>query len=94
MSASVVPGRASRAKLTGSTISRTICNGSPVASSSSVVGTEPSTEFSIGTTALSHSPRRTASRAAATEACGCRSARDAAGRVLSAASANVPAGPR
>ena len=58
---------ASSANRTGSTTSRTTCSGSPCASSSSVVATDPSTEFSIGTIAPSASPARTASSAAGTD---------------------------
>ena len=43
-------------------------SGSPWASSSRVTGTDPSTEFSIGTTARSASPARTASSATVTVA--------------------------
>ena len=44
--------------------SRVITSGSPSASPSIVAGTEPSTEFSSGTSAASASPDRTAARAA------------------------------
>ena len=57
------PCGASRLNAIGTVISRVIISGSPVASSSRVTGTEPSTEFSIGTTAPSASPSRTASSA-------------------------------
>ena len=89
-----VPGRAISANDTGSSTSRVTISGSPTASSSSVVDTEPSTEFSIGTSAWSASPRRTASSAAPTLTCGCRSPLAAAGTVRRAASAKVPSGPR
>ena len=46
-------------------------SGSPLASSSRVAGTPPSTEFSIGTIAAPACPRRTASSAAPTVACAC-----------------------
>ncbi len=62
-----VPGRTSRAKEIGSSSSRTIISGSPEASSSIVAVTAPSTELSIAATAASHSPVRTASKAAGTE---------------------------
>jgi hypothetical protein len=71
-----------------------ITSGSPVANSSNVDATEPSTEFSSGTTAASASPLRTASIAAGTVGSGCGTPRDAAGSVRSAASANDPCGPR
>ena len=89
-----VPGRAISANDTGSSTSRVTIRRSPTASSSRVAETEPSTEFSIGTRAWSASPRRTASSAAVTLTCGCRSPFAAAGRVRSAASAKVPSGPR
>jgi hypothetical protein len=88
------PAGTSSENVTGSRISRTICSGAPVASSSRVVATDPSTEFSIGTTAASASSARTASIAAGTVRCGNVSAPSASGTVRSAASANVPSGPR
>ncbi len=60
----VTPGRAIRVKRTGSAISSTMTRRLPFASSSKVTETEPSTEFSIGITAASTSPARTASIAA------------------------------
>src|SRR5664280_1246141 len=92
--ASSVPGRTSRAKRIASNTSQRTCSGSPVASSSRVAETAPSMEFSSATTAPSTSPARTASSAAATVACGSSSASAATGRVRSAASVKVPAGPR
>jgi hypothetical protein len=89
-----VPGRTSRANATGSTTSRVMTSGSPVASSSRVALTEPSTEFSNGTIAASASPSRTASRVAGTVGYGSSSARAAAGSERSAASVKVPCGPR
>jgi hypothetical protein len=94
MSSGFVPGRASRLNAIGTVISRVIISGSPVASSSSVTGTDPSTEFSMGTTAPSASPPRTASSARVTVEQGCSSARAAAGRLRRACSVNVPSGPR
>jgi hypothetical protein len=93
-SARAMSGRASSAKETASCTSRTICNGSPVASSSRVSDTEPSTEFSKGTSAAATSPWRTASSASATETHGTGSTPCAAGSERSAASQNVPCGPR
>jgi len=90
----VAPGRATSANVTGRKISRVITSGSPLVSSSSVDGTEPSTEFSSGTTAASASPLRTASIASGTVGSGISTPVAAAGRVRSAASANVPSGPR
>ena len=72
--ARVVPGRASSANETGSATSRVTMSGSPVASSSRVAVTAPSTEFSIGTIAAVTSPRRTPSSADGTVGYGCRSA--------------------
>ena len=96
MSASCVPGRTHRLNCTGSEISAAIIKGSPLASSSSVAGTEPSTEFSMGTKAAAASPWRTASSAEVTEpnACvgGCGSS--AASRSNNAACEKVPSGPR
>jgi hypothetical protein len=89
-----VPGAAIRANEIGSSTSRVTISGSPLASSSSVAATGPSTELSIGTMAPSASPRRTASSAAATVCCGWRSAFAAAGIERSADSVNVPSGPR
>ena len=66
MSSFVTPGRTSSENATGTVISRVILSGSPVASSSRVTGTEPSTEFSIGTTAWSAPPSRTESSATVT----------------------------
>ena len=93
-SSAAVPGRTSRAKEIGSTTSRTIISGSPTASSSIVAVTAPSTELSIAATAASQSPERTASKAAGTEAYGTGSIDSAPGRLSSAASVKVPAGPR
>ena len=71
-----------------------ITSGSPSASPSIVAGTEPSTEFSSGTSAASASPDRTAARAAATLGWGYRAPSEEATALLSAASAKVPSGPR
>ena len=59
-----VPGRAARSNATVRNTSRVITSGSPSASPSMVAGTEPSTEFSSGTSAASASPDRTAASAA------------------------------
>ena len=89
-----VPARASRERRTGTSISRAICSGLPVANSSRVPVTAPSTEFSKGTTAPSTEPSRTAAKASATVSTGISSASRLSGRPRSAVSANVPAGPR
>jgi hypothetical protein len=57
-------------KLTDNVVSPKTTNGSPIASSSRVLATTPSTEFSIGTSARSHVPFRTALSAAVTFAYG------------------------
>src|SRR4051794_8074482 len=67
---------------------------SPLANSSRVAGTAPSTEFSSGTSAASASPERTASMARVTLLVGSRSASRAIASERSAACANVPSGPR
>src|SRR5919198_111320 len=69
-------------------------SGSPPASSSSVAGTAPSTEFSSGTSAASASLLRTASIASVTFVVGRRVAPAETGSARSAAWANVPSGPR
>src|SRR5579859_3875224 len=69
-------------------------SGAPLASSSSVAGTAPSTEFSSGTSAPSASPARTASIASVTLAIGSGVASTPPGSRRSAAWANVPSGPR
>ena len=88
-----VPGFAIKEKETGNVTSPAITNGSPVANSSSVRATTPSTEFSIGTRAKSALPSRTAMRAAVTFEYGI-SESDADVIFLSAASVKVPTGPR
>jgi hypothetical protein len=70
-----------------------IVNGSPVASSSSVRATTPSTEFSIGTSANWASPERTALRAAVTFAYGIKTSESQV-IFFSAASVKVPTGPK
>src|SRR3954451_12211798 len=85
-SAHVVPGRTSSENATGTVISCTIINGCPCASSSSVTGTDPSTEFSIGTTACSAVLLRTASSATVTVEHGWSSAPAAPGSERSACS--------
>ena len=62
----VAPGLVINAKVTGKVTSPAIVSGSPIANSSRVRATTPSTEFSIGTKAKSASPLRTASSAAVT----------------------------
>ena len=89
-----VPGRAIRAKRTGSATSSTMTRRLPFASSSRVTDTEPSTEFSIGMRAQSTSSARTASIAACTDIAGTCSASAQADIDSSAASQNVPRGPR
>ena len=89
-----VPGRASSESRTGTSISRAMCSGSPVANSSRVPVTAPSTEFSKGTTAPSTEPSRTAAKASATVSTGMRSASRLSARLRSAISAKVPSGPR
>ena len=89
-----MPGRTSSENATGTVISARIISGSPCASSSSVTGTDPSTEFSIGTTARSASPARTASSATVTVEHGTSSASAVPGSDRSACSVKVPAGPR
>ena len=59
-----------------------------------VAGTEPSTEFSSGTSPASASPDRTAASVAATLGRGSRVPSVVAIALLSAASAKVPSGPR
>src|SRR4051794_27970065 len=93
-SASSVPGRAISSKVTARYTSSAMISGSPLASSSSVAGTAPSTEFSSGTRAASAVPERTASMASVTLLIGNRSAPAATGRARSAWCANVPSGPR
>ena len=100
MSASPVPGRASSANATGSgtsaqiTRSVLLARSVPLASSSRVAVTAPSTEFSMGTMARSAAPLRTASRVAwmLTQGIACPAA--ALSKASSAASVNVPSGPR
>jgi hypothetical protein len=94
MPASGAGVRAASTNSTGSTTSRVMIRGLPVASSSSVTGTAPPTEFSSGTSAASASPLRTASSASGTLRAGVRRPRSAAGMVRSAASVKVPSGPR
>jgi hypothetical protein len=86
-------GRTISANETGRVVSATITSASPVASSSRVRATTPSTEFSMGTSALSAAPLRTASRVAVTFA---HAMSSSAGVVICfrAASVKVPEGPR
>ena len=94
MSARPVPGRASSANATGSGTSAQITRSRAVGSSSRVAVTAPSTEFSMGTMARSAAPLRTASRVAwmLTQGIACPAA--ALSKASSAASVNVPSGPR
>ena len=62
----LVPGSVIKTKETGSVVSAQTTSGSPTASSSKVRATTPSTEFSIGTSAFSAAPVRTALSAAVT----------------------------
>ena len=82
------------AKATGSRSSAQMTMSGPVASSSRVALTAPSTEFSIGTIARSASPLRTASSVAWMVAHGSAPARAAGSKAARAASVNVPSGPR
>ena len=66
----------------------------PVASSSRVALTAPSTEFSIGTIARSAAPSRTASTVACTVGHAMAPPRAAGSNAARAASVNVPSGPR
>ena len=90
---SVVPCFTIKAKETGKVTSATIVSASPVASSSSVRATTPSTEFSIGTRAKCAFPSRTELRAAVTFAYGL-SESFAEVIFFSAASVKVPFGPK
>ena len=91
---SSVPGRASRERRTGTSISRAMCSGLPLTNSSRVPLTDPSTEFSKGTTAPPTDPSRTAAKASATVSTGTRSTSPLSGRLRTAVSAKVPSGPR
>jgi hypothetical protein len=94
MSAISIPGRASRAKATGSSISARMIRSDPVASSSRVAVTAPSTEFSMGTMARSATPARTVSSVAWMVTHGMASTSCPLVKASSAASVNVPSGPR
>ena len=94
MSASVVPGLTSRANSTGTITSALMTSGVPLASSSSVALTPPSTELSIGTTARSAAPVLTASSAAAIVGYGTGSNSPVLCSALTACSQKVPRGPR
>ena len=93
-SASLVPGRASSAKAIGSCSSAWICRSPPAVRSSRVAVTTPSTELSIGTTARSAVPARTAASAAWMVGQGSGWAAEAASSARKAASVKVPSGPR
>jgi hypothetical protein len=86
--------RPTSTKLIGTRISRRICSASPLAMSSRVALTPPSTEFSIGTTAKCAEPSRTWASAVITEPTGSHWAVSVPGTWRSAASVNVPSGPR
>jgi hypothetical protein len=75
------------------TISPCISSDESNANASSVAGTEPSIEFSIGTTPPSTRPRSTASNTSAIDEHGTGS-KSAMGSDRSASSEKVPAGPR
>ena len=92
MSPSPVPGLASSANAMGICSSARMTRPFPVARSSRVAVTTPSTELSIGTTARSAVPSRTAARAAWMVGQDSGSAPGSTAR--SAASENVPSGPR
>ena len=78
----------------GTSASRMIRSSWPDAMASSVAVTPPSTEFSMGTMAASADPSRTLSSAVLTLEEGMRTAWTAPGTCISAASVNVPSGPR
>jgi hypothetical protein len=78
----------------GTSTSRRSTSARPVASVSRVAVTPPSTEFSIGTTAKSARSARTVSSAETTSICGRYCASSGPATCRSAASVNVPAGPR
>ena len=60
----VTPGPPTMVNATSISVSATICNRRPSDNASSVGGTAPSMELSMGTTAASAAPDRTASSAA------------------------------
>ncbi len=99
-SASAVPGAAARTKVTGTRCSATMTSGGVLPLRASRVAlTPPSSEFSMGTTAASTSPERTASKHRPTVASGTRSAAAPASprearTPARAVSVKVPAGPR
>ena len=87
------PGAVMSAWWMSSTISAWISSDVSKANASSVAGTEPSTEFSIGTIPASALPRSTASNTSPILAQAIAS-RSSMPRVSSASSEKVPAGPR
>ena len=93
-SSSVAPGRPTRTNRTGTRYSPTIRTPGIVASASCAVETPPSTEFSIAIIAASDRPSTTSSRASATLRTDFHTPPRASGTCASAASVNVPAGPR
>ncbi len=93
-SAMAVPGRPSSESRTGTSISRAMCSGVPLLSSSRVPVIAPSTEFSKGTAAPRTEHSRTATKASATVSIGTSSASLLSASPRRASSANVPSGPR
>ena len=88
-----MPGKTASWKTTCTCISATMTRGSPCERESNVALTPPSMEFSIGTTARSASPRRTAASACGALVIGMRIA-PAGATWWTACSVNVPKGPR
>ncbi len=93
-SPSAVPGRAQRLSDTGRSTSRCTRSSESKASVSRVTLTEPSIEFSSGTSPRSTSPRSTALITCGTDRSATGSPAARSGWVSSASSANVPCGPR
>ena len=93
-SPSSVPGRVSSANATGSGTSALITRSRPVASSSRVAVTAPSTEFSMGTMPRSADPLRTAASVAWMVTQGIAWPAAPGSKASSAASVKVPSGPR
>lgn len=97
VTSSTSPSGAISAKDTGTSTSALMCILAE-ASWSMVAGTTPRTEFSSGTTAASHSPRKAASSAAATlrkgRCAGSRSGGTVGSSRRSAVCVKVPSGPR
>ena len=93
-SSSVVPGRATSTKFTGTRYSPMMRRFGIVASASWVVLTPPSIEFSIAIIAATLRPETTSSSASPTLLTDRHGLPTASGTCASAASVNVPAGPR